>query len=145
LIFVYAEALDRVQSRSGGRCRCLQNRLRQGQAAQRSGLEAELARIERRIRKIVDAIADGVPAGSLRELLGLEARQDEVTAKLAASPDPKIYRAPGMAEIYRQKISELHQVLTAGSEQPEVNEALRSLIDRVALSPFDGALTIDLH
>ena len=36
------------------------NRLRQDQAGQRAGLDAELARIGRRIRKIVDAIADGV-------------------------------------------------------------------------------------
>ena len=122
------------------------NRLRQDQTAQRSALEAELARIDRRIRKIVDAIADGVPARSLKdELLGLEARQDQVKAKLAASPEPKVYLAPGMAEIYRQKIGELHQVLAAGSEQPEVYEALRSLVDSVVLTPVDGALAIDLH
>jgi site-specific DNA recombinase len=119
---------------------------RQDQAAQRSGLEAELARIERRIRKMVDAIADGVPARSLRdELLGLEARQDQITGELTASPEPKVYLAPSMSEIYRQKVRELHQVLAAGSEQPEVYEALRSLIDRVVLTPIDGALTIDLH
>jgi hypothetical protein len=33
------------------------------------------------------------------------------------SPDPKIYLAPGVAEIYRQKIGELHEVITVGSEQ----------------------------
>jgi hypothetical protein len=32
-----------------------------------------------------------------------------------------------------------------GSEQPEVYEALRSLIDRIVLTPSNGALTIDLH
>jgi site-specific DNA recombinase len=122
------------------------NRLRQDQAAQRSGLEVELARIDRRIRKIVDAIADGVPARSLRdELLGLEARQDQVRAKLTASPEPKVYLAPSMAEVYRQRVGELHQVLAAESEQPEVYEALRSLIDKVVLTPGDGALIVDLH
>ena len=50
-----------------------------------------------------------------------------------------------MSEIYRQKVGELHQVLAAGRELPEVYEALRSLIDRVVLKPIDGALTIDLH
>jgi hypothetical protein len=122
------------------------NRLRQDQAIQRSALEIELARIDRRIGKIVDAIADGVPARSLKdELFGLEARQDEVKAKLAASPEPKVYLAPNMAEIYRQKVGELQQVLAAGSEQPEVFEALRSLIDRIVLTPVDRALTIDLY
>ena len=46
--------------------------------------------------------------------------------KLAASPEPKVYLAPNMAEIYRQKVGELQQVLAAGSEQPEVFEALRN-------------------
>jgi site-specific DNA recombinase len=122
------------------------NRFQQDQAAQRSGLEAELARIDRRIRKIVDAIADGVPARSLKdELLGLDARQDQIKASLTASPEPKVYLAPSMADIYSQKVGELHQVLAAGSEQPEVYDALRSLVDRVMLTPIDGALRIDLH
>ena len=42
------------------------NRLRQGQAAQRSALEVELTRVARRVRKIVDAIADGVSARSAK-------------------------------------------------------------------------------
>jgi hypothetical protein len=122
------------------------NRLRQDQAIQRSALEAELARIGRRIAKIIDAIADGVPARSLKdELLGLEERQDEVKAKLAASPEPKVYLAPGMAEIYRQKVDELQEFLAAGSEHANVYEALRSLIDRIVLTPVDGKLTIDLY
>src|SRR5262245_62375743 len=36
------------------------NRMRKGQDGQRSALEAELARIARRVHKIVDAIAEGV-------------------------------------------------------------------------------------
>jgi hypothetical protein len=80
------------------------NRLRRGQAGLRAALDSEMARIGRRIRKIVDAIADGVPARSIKdELLGLEAREDEVKVILAATPEPKVYLAPNMAEIYRQR------------------------------------------
>jgi hypothetical protein len=58
------------------------NRLKHDQAAQRSVLEAELTRIARRIRKIVDAIAEGVPVRSLKdELMALEAREDEIKVK----------------------------------------------------------------
>ena len=122
------------------------NRLRQDQAGQRAALDAELARIGRRIRKIVDAIVDGVPARSLKdELLGLEARQDEITAKLAATPEPKVYLAPNMAEIYRQRVSELQQVLAAGNEQAQAFEAVRCLIDKIVLTPAEGVLSIDLH
>jgi hypothetical protein len=48
-----------------------------------------------------------------------------------------------VAEIYRHKIGELHEVITVGSEQ--VYEALRCLIDRIVLSSAYGPLRIDLH
>jgi site-specific DNA recombinase len=122
------------------------NRLRLDQAGQRSALEAELVRVDRRIRKIVDAIADGKPARSLRdELLGLEARQDEIRAKLAITPEPKVYLAPNMAEIYRERVDGLQQALAAGGEQDQACEAIRGLIDKVVLTPVEGVLRVDLH
>ena len=122
------------------------NRLRQDQAGQRAALDAELARIGRRIRKIIDAIADGVPARSLKdELLGLEAREDEIKVKLAVTPEPKVYLAPNMAEIYRQRVSELQHVLAAASEQAQALEAIRGLIDKIVLTPVEEVLRIDLH
>jgi site-specific DNA recombinase len=122
------------------------NRLRQGQAAQRSALEVELTRVARRVRKIVDAIADGVSARSLKdELLGLEAREDEIKIKLAATPEPKVYLAPNMAEIYRERVDGLHKALTAGCERDQAHEAIRGLIDKVVLTPAEGVLRVDLH
>ena len=98
------------------------NRLRQGQAGQRSALEAELTRVARRIRKIVDAIADGVSARSLKdELMGLEAREDEIKSKLAATPEPKVYLAPNMAEIYRQRVDGLQEAFAAGTERDQAH------------------------
>ena len=115
------------------------NRLRQDQAGQRSALEAELARVARRLRKIVDAIAEGVSARSLKdELMGLEAREDEIKVKLAATPEPKVYLAPNMAEIYRARVDELQQVLAAGSEQAQAQQAIRDLIDKVVLTPVEA-------
>ena len=88
------------------------NRLKQDQAGQRSALEAQLARTKARIRKIVDAIAEGMPSRSLGdELLALEASQDEITGKLAATPEPKVYLMPNMADFYRQRVSDLQQAL----------------------------------
>jgi hypothetical protein len=87
-----------------------------------------------------------VAARSLKdELLGLEAREDEIKVKLAATPEPKVYLAPNMAEIYRQRISELQQVLAAGSEHADALQAIRGLIDKVVLTPVEGVLRIDLH
>ena len=77
--------------------------------------------------------------------MGLETREDEVKVKLAATPEPKVYLAPNMAEIYRQRVSELQQMLAAGSEHADALQAIRGLIDKVVLTPVEGALRIDLH
>jgi hypothetical protein len=117
------------------------NRLKHDQAVQRAVLEAELARIARRNRKIVDAIAEGVPVRTLKnELIALEAREDEIKSKLTTTPEPKVYLAPNMAEIYRERVDGLQQALAAGAEQDQAQEAIRALIDKVVLTPVDGVL-----
>jgi hypothetical protein len=122
------------------------NRLKQDQAAQRSALEAELVRIGRRNRKIVDAIAEGVRARTLKdELLALEAREDEIKSKLTTTLEPKVYLAPNMAEIYRERVEGLQQALVAGADQNQAQQAIRSLIEKVVLTPVDGVLRADLH
>jgi site-specific DNA recombinase len=72
-------------------------------------LRVELAQVERRLRGIVEAIADGVPARTLKEeLLALEARQEHLEAELAAAPEaqqPLLH--PDLAEIYRKKVAAL--------------------------------------
>ena len=55
-------------------------------------MKAELETVERKIRKIVAAIADGLPARSLKdELLALEKRQDALTTDLAEADAPARY------------------------------------------------------
>ena len=94
----------------------------------------------------MDAIADGVSARSLKdELLGLEFREDEIKSKLAATPEPKVYLAPNMAEIYRQRVDGLQEAFAAGTERDQAHEAIRGLIDKVVLTPAEGVLRIDLH
>jgi hypothetical protein len=94
----------------------------------------------------VDAIAEGVLARSLKdELIALEAREDEIKIKLSATPEPKVYLAPNMAEIYRQRVEGLQQALAAGGEQDQACEAIRDLIDKVVLTPVEGVLRVDLH
>jgi hypothetical protein len=75
------------------------NRIRRGAGAERASAETELAKIKKRQRQIVDAIADGISARTLKdELMALEAR-----------------------------------------------EAVRSLIERIVLTPEAGKLMIDLY
>ncbi len=122
------------------------NRARQSANADRASSEAELATTKKRQRQIVEAIVDGVPARSLKdELLALEAREDELKARLASEPERKVLLNPNMAELYRARVSELHEALAQPDGDKQAFEAIRLLIERVVITPVDGKLTIDLH
>ena len=122
------------------------NKTRQGASAERATTEVELARVKKRLRQIVDAIVDGVPARTLKdELLALEAREDALKAKLVATPEPKVLLNPNMAELYRSRVAGLHAALSATDPDRDAFEAIRSLIERVVLTPVDGKLAIDLY
>ena len=50
-----------------------------------------------------------------------------------------------MAEIYRRKVAALHEALEDEAVQDEAFELIRSLIERVVVTPADGELRIDLQ
>ena len=96
------------------------NRLRSEGNATVDGQRAELARIERRIYKLVDLITeDDAPVKALKdELRMLEARQVELDKAIAtaAAPAPLIH--PNLAEFYRQRVAVMHEALRdPGSRQ----------------------------
>ncbi len=67
------------------------NRLRIDHRARLSSARTELARVEREIRKLVQAIKDGVSALSIKdELLSLEARKTELQSRLNAPEMPEL-------------------------------------------------------
>jgi hypothetical protein len=67
------------------------NRLRMEHRAGLSSARSELATVEREIRKLVQAIKDGVSALSIRdELLSLEARKAELQSRLSAPDMPEV-------------------------------------------------------
>ena len=122
------------------------NAARQSDGAELAKLKSELGRIERRLKSIVDAIADGVSARTRKdELLALEARQDELEAAIATARDPQPLLHPGMAEAYRRRVAELHAALQHDAGDPELIDTVRSLVERIVLTPEEGTLRIDLE
>ncbi len=122
------------------------NRLRSAEAARFDAARVELARIERRLRKIVDAIGEGVEARALKdELLALERRQDELTTLLATAEQPEPLIHPNLAEVYRRKVAALHVALQCDETRLEAAEIIRSLVDEIVLTPENGELRIDLR
>jgi hypothetical protein len=108
----------------------------------------ELDKITRSIKEIVASIEDGsgsrALAGRLREL---EAKEDELTARLAQMPVdiPDIH--PNVAGIYRRKVERLAEALRRPEERDEAADAIRSLIECIALTPGEkrGELAATLH
>jgi site-specific DNA recombinase len=123
------------------------NRQRGDQEGRREQLANELRQVERRLRRMVEAIAEGVPARTLKdELLALEHRQNQLETELAAAPEPEPTRLhPNLAEIYRAKVAALHEALADEASRDEAFELIRSLIDKVVVTPTEGDLHIDLY
>ena len=121
------------------------NRLRMEHRASLSAAEREIERIEVRRKKLVESIMDGVPASEVRdEVTANAARREELKAKLAAADEAPALLHPGMADLYRQKVTALAQPLEHPQTRTEASEALRGLIDTIVLTPNQGELQIEL-
>ena len=103
-------------------------------------------------RPLSEEIEDGgYVRGMLDRLRELEARQDELTARLARVPAdiPDIH--PNVSGIYRRKVARLTDALDNPGERDEAAAAIRGLIDRIVLTPgarrgdMDAALHGDLR
>ena len=121
--------------------------MRRKAAAQVTDRAHELARVAAAIDRLVQAIIDGTPARAVKERLdALEGpAEDELEAKASeqASPLPALH--PAMAEVYRQKVSDLAAALNAPETRGDAAEILRGLIDTIELRPSAEAYDIFLR
>lgn len=120
------------------------NRLRMEHRARLSGARHELATVEREIRKLIQAIKDGVPGASIRdEMASLEARKADLQARLAAPEMPQLLH-PAMADVYREKVTSLCEALEHEDSRAGAAEAIRGLIEAILLAPEGNKLKITL-
>jgi site-specific DNA recombinase len=120
------------------------NRLRMEHRAGLSSAKTELASAEREIRKLVQAIKDGVSALSIKdELLSLEARKAELQSRLDAPEMPELLHAR-MADVYRQKVGSLCAALESEESRTGAVDAIRALIEAIVLEPDGDQLKITL-
>jgi hypothetical protein len=120
------------------------NRLRMEHRAGLSSARTELARAEKEIRKLVQAIKDGISALSIKdELLSLEARKAELQSRLNAPEMPELLH-PRMAEVYREKVGSLCSALESEESRTGAVEAIRALIETILLEPDGDKLKITL-
>jgi DNA invertase Pin-like site-specific DNA recombinase len=110
--------------------------------------KAALAKAERGIKGILDAIEDGRYQRSMLDRLdALEKEKDRIESRLkrAAAPLPRIH--PNIAEIYRTKVANLGEALGRPEDALEAAEAMRALIEKIILTPGDsrGEVHAELH
>jgi hypothetical protein len=92
----------------------------------------ELEEVNRKLRGLIEAIAEGLRAPGLQAKLDeLESRKAALEAELAAAPPPAPRLHPNLAEIYRRKVADLQAALAEPGTQTEALEILRGLIERV--------------
>ncbi|KQM18219.1 zinc ribbon domain-containing protein [Novosphingobium sp. Leaf2] len=124
------------------------NRLNHERRAAQGAAVATLAKIARAKADIVDAIENGRYSETLMDrLLHLEANEKTMKAAMAEMPadTPDIH--PNIAGIYAKKVERLAEALNLPEDRDEAAEAIRSLIERVTLTPGAkrGEVNIMLH
>ena len=121
------------------------NRQRQGAELERATTESELAAVTRKLNGLVDAIAEGFRATGLQQRLDdLETRKAELEARLAAPAPSPVRLHPNLAQLYREKVANLHSALADPELRTEALELIRGLIERVDLHPAEDGFRIEL-
>jgi site-specific DNA recombinase len=121
------------------------NRLRMEHRASLSHGRREFAVVEREIRKLVQAIKDGVSALSIKdELLSLEARKADLQSRLNAPEMPELLH-PHMADVYREKVGSLCRALESEESRTGALETIRALVETILLEPDGEQLKITLR
>ena len=121
-------------------------RLAGSAAAENTAARRALADVERKIAGIMRAIEDGAYNPSLKErLTALEREKEAASARLAsAQPKPIVHLHPALPDLYKRKVADLSAALNEHGAGTEVVAIIRSLIDRVMLTPMDGVLNAEL-
>ncbi len=106
----------------------------------------DLDQANRGIREIIEAVKAGFRSSAMAaELAALEARKQDLEALLKQPPAPKPRIHPNLANVYRDKVADLHAALDRDETRAEAAEILRNLIEEVRLVPEDGQLEIELR
>ena len=102
----------------------------------RAGKERELAEVTRKLKGLVDALAEGYRVPGLQQRLDeLEARRSALEQELAAPAPSPVRLHPNLAQVYRRKVERLHEALADPALRDEALGLLRGLIERVVLHP----------
>ena len=115
------------------------NRANHERRASTAGWQAELTKLRKGLKQMLQVIEDGgYTRGMVERMREMEAREDELVALLAAQPQdvPDIH--PNVAGIFKQKVERLAETLNHPEDRQEASETIRALIEKIVLHPGKG-------
>jgi len=97
----------------------------------------ELAAVNAKIEAVLEAIEDGIRTPSTKRRLELEARREQLEANFQKpeATQLKLRLHPRLTEGYRRKVGAFEEALNDPEERGQAAEIMRSLIDKVVLTP----------
>lgn len=112
------------------------NELRNERNATIRRYQSELSSLIRAGEQIAEAICNGVPADAIKErAIRVGKRRQELETLLACTEDAPVLFHPNMAKRYQNEIKNLIASLSDSATRPEAGKILRSLVDRIILTP----------
>ncbi|MGE5515169.1 MAG: recombinase zinc beta ribbon domain-containing protein [Bacteroidota bacterium] len=124
------------------------NRRRMEGSAALAAARAEIGRLDRQLKAMVDAIAEGMYHPSMKDkMTALEDRKATLQQFLADAEEPPPLLHPEMATFYRDQVTALYEALQDDCEavRLQAGEILRSLVKEIILTPAAGEMTIDVR
>ena len=112
-------------------------REREERKAGERGREKKRTELDRKIAGLMQAIEDGLYDAAIKERMReLRAERDALGTEPEGTfaPELDVLVLPSLPDLYRRKVAELERVLD-GSDREEAMELIRSMIDRVVLTP----------
>ncbi len=114
------------------------NRLIGEQGAQRAARERELAAVQKKLTKVIEALADGFRGAGLQQTMDeLESRKLRLTEALAAPAPTAPALHPNLAALYQERVAKLHEAIRAADTGSEALELIRGLIEQVSVEPAE--------
>ncbi len=99
----------------------------------------EFEAVDKELDKLVDALCKGVPAEKVKDrMIELEDRWKELKNILEADNKPVVLLHPKMSITYQAKLDKLFAALSDEQLKDEASGVIRSLIDKIILSPSEG-------
>ncbi len=125
------------------------NKLRIDRNTSLEAWKAEWERADKELDKLIDAICAGTPAAKVKDRMWeLEHRKEELERLISTTDEAPTYIHPEMGKRYREQVTDLVAILNEDDKRVEAASIIRSLVDKIVLTPdteADKGLTIDLH